>query len=82
MSSSRPRCAATFRASLSTDIRPDVIFVPFHWGGASAANALTNPALDPLSRMPAFKACAVQARRVGSPDDLHLLVTDRFEHPP
>jgi assimilatory nitrate reductase catalytic subunit len=69
------RGAATFRASLSTDIRPDVIFVPFHWGGASAANALTNAALDPSSRMPAFKACAVQASRVGSPDDSHLLAT-------
>ena len=67
------RGAATFRASLSTDIRPDVVFVPFHWGGASAANALTNPALDPLSRMPAFKVCAVRAERVGSPDDDHLL---------
>ncbi|MFL6026709.1 MAG: molybdopterin oxidoreductase family protein [Friedmanniella sp.] len=69
------RGAATFRASLSTDIRPDVIFVPFHWGGASAANALTNAALDPYSRMPAFKVCAVQAQRVGSPDDVHLLAT-------
>jgi assimilatory nitrate reductase catalytic subunit len=69
------RGAATFRASLSTDIRPDVIFVPFHWGGASAANALTNAALDPYSRMPAFKVCAVQAQRAGSPDDVHLLAT-------
>jgi len=69
------RGAATFRASLSTDIRPDVIFVPFHWGGASAANALTNAALDPYSRMPAFKVCAVQAERIGSPDDGHLLST-------
>ncbi|GAA1847006.1 molybdopterin oxidoreductase family protein [Microlunatus capsulatus] len=67
------RGAATFRASLSADIRPDVVFVPFHWGGASAANALTNPALDPLSRMPAFKVCAVRAERVGAPDDDHLL---------
>jgi assimilatory nitrate reductase catalytic subunit len=69
------RGAATFRASLSTEIRPDVIFVPFHWGGASAANALTNAALDPYSRMPAFKVCAVQAQRVGSPDDAHLLAS-------
>ncbi len=67
------RGAATFRASLTNDIRPDVVFVPFHWGGASAANALTNPALDPLSRMPAFKVCAVQVARLGSPDDGHLL---------
>jgi assimilatory nitrate reductase catalytic subunit len=44
------------RARLSPDIRPDTIFAPFHWPGA---NALTNPALDPHSKMPAFKACAV-----------------------
>ena len=70
---STPRGSAAFRASISTDIRQDVVFVPFHWGGASAANALTNPALDPYSRMPAFKVCAAAVRRIGSPDDLHLL---------
>ncbi len=69
------RGAAAFRARISDDILPDVVFVPFHWGGASAANALTNPALDPHSRMPAFKVCAVQVRRIGSPDDLQLLAT-------
>ena len=47
--------------------------MPFHWGGASAANALTNPVLDPHSRMPAFKACAVDLTRLGDPDDDHLL---------
>jgi assimilatory nitrate reductase catalytic subunit len=67
------RGAANFRAVITSDIRPDVIFLPFHWGGASAANALTNPALDPDSRMPAFKVCAVAVQRIGSPDDLHLL---------
>ncbi len=67
------RGAANFRASVNRDIRPDVVFVPFHWGGASAANALTNPALDPYSRMPAFKVCAVQVAKIGSPDDEHLL---------
>jgi assimilatory nitrate reductase catalytic subunit len=67
------RGVATFRATVSADIRPDTVFVPFHWGGASAANALTNPALDPYSRMPAFKACAVNLCRVGDPDDTHLL---------
>jgi assimilatory nitrate reductase catalytic subunit len=69
------RGAAAFRAAITADIRPDVVFVPFHWGGASSANALTNVALDPLSRMPAFKACAVQVARLGSPDDSHLLAT-------
>ena len=67
------RGVSVFRAKITADIRADTVFVPFHWGGASAANALTNPVLDPLSRMPAFKVCAVALARVGSPDDGHLL---------
>jgi len=75
------RGTATFRATVSADIRPDTIFVPFHWGGASAANALTNPALDRHSRMPAFKACAVNVRRVGDPDDSYLLAETPSRRP-
>ena len=69
------RGAAVFRAHITDEIRPEVLFTPFHWGGASNANALTDPALDPLSRMPEFKVCAVGARRIGGPDDTHLLAT-------
>ena len=69
------RGRAHFRAVVDEKIRPDTLFVPFHWGGASSANALTDPALDPLSRMPAFKACAATAERIGGPDDDHLLTT-------
>ncbi|HVQ89624.1 MAG TPA: molybdopterin oxidoreductase family protein [Mycobacteriales bacterium] len=58
------RGSARFRAALTDTIRPDTVFAPFHWGGPASANALTNPALDPLSRMPAFKLCAVSVRRV------------------
>ncbi len=39
----------------------DTLFVPFHWGGAGAANILTNTALDPIARIPEFKICAVRA---------------------
>ena len=67
------RGAAVFRAQLSDAIRPEVLFVPFHWGGASNANALTDPALDPLSKMPEFKVCAVSLSRIGGPDDVELL---------
>ena len=67
------RGSAAFRARVNDEIRPDTVFVPFHWGGASAANALTNPVLDRYSRMPAFKACAVAVARIGAPDDNHLL---------
>jgi len=48
----RVRCVAT--------LRPDVVFLPFHFPGAGRANLLTNPALDPTSRMPEFKTCAVR----------------------
>ena len=64
------RGRARFHATVTDTIRPDVVFAPFHWGGASSANALTDPALDPHSRMPAFKTCAVAVTRVGGPDEL------------
>ncbi|MEW6582922.1 MAG: molybdopterin oxidoreductase family protein, partial [Actinomycetota bacterium] len=54
------RGAAQARARLSTAIRHDTLFMPFHWAGAARANLLTNPALDPYSRMPEFKSCAVR----------------------
>ncbi len=46
-----------------TTIRPDTIFVPFHWVGA---NRLTNDALDPMSRMPEFKVCAASVVRAAA----------------
>jgi assimilatory nitrate reductase catalytic subunit len=55
------RGSVVFRVSVSDEIRPDTLFAPFHWGGRAAANLLTNPALDPTSRMPEFKVCAVRA---------------------
>jgi len=54
------RGAVRFRVELSEDIRPDTVFAPFHWSGSEAANLLTSPALDPISRMPEFKVCAVR----------------------
>ena len=50
-------------ARLTETIRPDTVFAPFHWGGAERANSLTNDALDPVSRMPEFKVCAVRVER-------------------
>jgi assimilatory nitrate reductase catalytic subunit len=49
------------RARFSRDIRLDTLFVPFHWGGEGSANVLTIAALDPISRIPEFKVCAVRA---------------------
>jgi assimilatory nitrate reductase catalytic subunit len=51
----------SLKVRISPDIRMDTLFVPFHWGGAGAANLLTNTALDPIARIPEFKVCAVRA---------------------
>jgi assimilatory nitrate reductase catalytic subunit len=56
------RGSVAFNVAVSLDIRADTLFAPFHWGGKQAANILTMPALDPVSRMPEFKVCAVRAR--------------------
>lgn len=47
-------------ARVTNGIRPDTVFMPFHWPGAGRVNSVTNPALDPTSRMPEFKVCAVR----------------------
>ena len=48
---------------LSPAIRPDTVFLPFHW--PDTANLLTDPhLLDPHSHMPAFKATPVTLRPV------------------
>ena len=52
------------RARLSTDIRHDTVFVPFHYAGDDSANLLTQDATDPISGMPDFKTAAVTVRAV------------------
>lgn len=51
---------AQVRARLTPTIRQDTIFIPFHWANKGRANLLTNPALDPISKMPEFKVCAAR----------------------
>ncbi|MGH9035087.1 MAG: molybdopterin dinucleotide binding domain-containing protein, partial [Acidimicrobiia bacterium] len=46
-------------------IRPDTVFIPYHWAGRQAANQLTNRALDPLSKIPEYKVSAVRVERAG-----------------
>ncbi|MGR4879151.1 molybdopterin oxidoreductase family protein [Streptomyces sp. LARHCF249] len=54
------RGRAVAPARITDTIRADTVFMPFHWPGEGRANTLTNPALDPVSRMPEFKVCAVR----------------------
>ncbi|RXZ47084.1 molybdopterin oxidoreductase family protein [Agromyces binzhouensis] len=52
------------RARLTTDIRTDAVFLPFHYGDEQAANLLTSDAVDPISSMPEFKANLVRVTRL------------------
>lgn len=50
-------------AQVVTTIRPDTVFIPYHWPGKKAANQLTNRVVDPVSKMPEFKVSAVRVER-------------------
>jgi assimilatory nitrate reductase catalytic subunit len=51
-------------AHVTEAVRPGAIFVPFVKLADSAANFLTNPALDPGSKIPEYKVCAVRVERL------------------
>ncbi|SJN45635.1 Assimilatory nitrate reductase large subunit [Sphingobacterium sp. JB170] len=55
------------KAKLSLSIKPGVVFLPMHWGKVRdsdllRANNLTNDLLDPVSKQPDFKYCAVRVQ--------------------
>ncbi len=58
------RSQMVVKAKITKAIRRDTVFVPYHWGKELAVNQLTNPALDPTSRMPEFKVCAVRIEKL------------------
>ena len=53
------------KADLSERMERDIIFIPFHFV-ESAANILTNPAFDPIAKIPEFKVCAVKIEKINS----------------
>jgi assimilatory nitrate reductase catalytic subunit len=59
----------TLRAMVVTTIRPDTVFIPYHWAGRKSANQLTIAAQDPISKIPEYKVCAVRVRKAeGAPE--------------
>jgi assimilatory nitrate reductase catalytic subunit len=53
----------TLRAKVVSTIRPDTIFIPYHWGGRKSANQLTIAAQDPISKIPEYKVCAARLHK-------------------
>jgi len=52
----------TARTKISSQAVQGTVFIPFHFAEA-AANLLTNPALDPIAKIPEYKVCAVRIER-------------------
>jgi len=66
-------------ARLSVGIRPGVVFLPMHWGkqlgsDLSRANNVTSGALDPLSKEPDLKFCAVQVVKYAKPQQRIVII--------
>ena len=57
------RAGVTLRAMVVTTIRPDTVFIPYHWGGPKSANQLTVVAQDPISKIPQYKVCGCRVRK-------------------
>jgi assimilatory nitrate reductase catalytic subunit len=57
----------TLRAMVVTSIRPDTIFVPYHWAGEKSVNRLTVAAQDPISKIPQYKVCGCRVRKADGP---------------
>lgn len=51
------------RTMVTDNIRPGTVFMPFHFI-ESCANVLTNPAMDPIAKIPEYKVCAVNLEKV------------------
>jgi assimilatory nitrate reductase catalytic subunit len=63
------RGAVVVRALVVKTIRPDTVFVPYHWPLGRSANNCTVRAIDPISKIPEFKICAVRVSKAPPPTD-------------
>ncbi len=63
------RASITLKAMVVTTIRPDTIFIPYHWAGKKSANQLTVAAQDPISKIPQYKVCGCRVRKADAPPE-------------
>jgi assimilatory nitrate reductase catalytic subunit len=63
------RGTITLKAMVVTTIRPDTIFIPYHWPGKKSANQLTVAAQDPISKIPQYKVCGCRVRKADGPPE-------------
>ncbi|MFD7021263.1 molybdopterin oxidoreductase family protein [Promicromonospora sukumoe] len=82
LTSARGRVEATAR--WTDAVRPDTVFMPFHWSGVGSVNRVTTDATDPISGMPEFKVCAVDLTAVPDTSVVELVEAttglDKLDH--
>jgi assimilatory nitrate reductase catalytic subunit len=61
------RATMTVRANVVRTIRPDTVFVPYHWAGDKSVNRLTHRTIDPRSKIPEFKLSACRVEKAAAP---------------
>ena len=61
------RGEVVLRAKVVKTIRPDTVFIPYHWAGKKAANNLTLRAYDPVSGIPEYKRSCVKIEKAEEP---------------
>jgi assimilatory nitrate reductase catalytic subunit len=59
----------TLQAMVVRTIRPDTVFIPYHWAGERSANVLTHRTLDPRSKIPEYKVSACRLRKAAGPPE-------------
>lgn len=74
-----PRGEVRVKVKVNFDIRERVVFLPMHWGRVlnhdfGRANNLTNDLVDPVSKEPDFKYCAVEVEKYVKPRQKIVLV--------
>ncbi|MCZ7569094.1 MAG: nitrate reductase [Ardenticatenaceae bacterium] len=62
-----PRGAMEIKALVVPTIRPDTLFIPFHYDHQEAVNQLTIPAVEPAVKIPEYKVCAATVEKLGTP---------------
>jgi assimilatory nitrate reductase catalytic subunit len=63
------RAAITLQAMVVRTIRPDTVFIPYHWPAGRSANRLTHRTLDPRSKIPEYKVSACRIEKATAPGD-------------
>ena len=64
------RTSLVIQAMVVRTIRPDTVFIPYHWPGQRSANRLPHRTIDPRCLIPEFKVSACRLEKTAAPAEL------------